>query len=103
MYDSLGVYGILSFGATANLNIDIDINGDVPTACPSDYMIAVTNTTRTDAKNSGAAYGLTTIDLGAPGTTILSTDVNSNYTNKTGTSMATPMVSGCNSFDVFCC
>lgn len=94
MYDSLGVYGILSCGATANLNIDIDINGDVPTACPSDYMIAVTNTTRTDAKNSGAAYGLTTIDLGAPGTSILSTDVNSNYTNKTGTSMATPMVTG---------
>ena len=94
MYDSLGVYGILSCGATANLNIDIDINGDVPTACLSDYMIAVTNTTRTDAKNSGAAYGLTTIDLGAPGITILSTDVNGTYTNKTGTSMATPMVTG---------
>ena len=94
MYDSLGVYGILSCGATANLNINIDVAGDVPTACPSDYMIAVTNTTRTDAKNSGAAYGLTTIDLGAPGTSILSTDVNSTYTNKTGTSMATPMVTG---------
>ena len=94
MYDSLGVYGILSCGATANLNIDIDINGDIPTACPSDYMIAVTNTTRTDAKNSGAAYGLTTIDLGAPGTSILSTYPTSTYSNLTGTSMATPMVTG---------
>jgi hypothetical protein len=94
MYDSMGVQGILSCGATANLNINIDIMGDVPTACPSDYMIAVTNTTRYDLKNSGAAYGPTTIDLGAPGTSILSTDVNSNYTNKTGTSMATPMVTG---------
>jgi uncharacterized membrane protein YgdD (TMEM256/DUF423 family) len=94
MYDSLGVHGILSCGATANLNINIDVTGDVPTSCPSDYMIAVTNTTRTDTKNSGAAYGLTTIDLGAPGSSILSTDVNSTYTNKTGTSMATPMVTG---------
>jgi hypothetical protein len=57
-------------------------------------MIAVTNTTRNDLKNSGAAYGLTTIDLGAPGTTILSTYTGSNYTNLTGTSMATPMVTG---------
>jgi hypothetical protein len=94
MYDSLGAYGILSNGATANLNINIDVTGDVPTSCPSDYMIAVTNTTRFDLKNNGAAYGLTTIDLGAPGTSILSTDVNSTYTNKTGTSMATPMVTG---------
>ncbi|HSW54044.1 MAG TPA: S8 family serine peptidase [Ignavibacteriaceae bacterium] len=94
MYDSLGVHGILSCGATANLNINIDVTGDVPTSCSSDYMIAVTNTTRFDLKNSGAAYGLTTIDLGAPGTSILSTDVNSTYTNKTGTSMATPMVTG---------
>jgi hypothetical protein len=94
MYDSLGLYGILSCGATANLNIDIDITGDIPTACPSDYMIAVTNTTRTDAKNSGAAYGFTTIDLGAPGTSILSTYPTSTYSTLTGTSMATPMVTG---------
>ena len=57
-------------------------------------MIAVTNTTRTDAKNNGAAYGLTTIDLGAPGTSILSTYPTSNYSTLTGTSMATPMVTG---------
>jgi len=94
MYDSLGVYGILSCGATANLNINIDVVGDVPTACPSDYMVAVTNTTRYDAKNNGAAYGLTTIDLGAPGTSILSTYPTSNYSTLTGTSMATPMVTG---------
>ena len=94
MYDSLGVQGILSCGATANLNINIDLMGDIPTACPSDYMIAVTNTTHNDVKNSGAAYGLTTIDLGAPGTSILSTYPTSNYSTSTGTSMATPMVTG---------
>lgn len=94
IYDSLGVQGVLSCGATANLNINIDIQGDIPTACPSDYLIAVTNTTNTDAKNSGAAYGLTTIDLGAPGTSILSTYPNNTYSSLTGTSMATPTVAG---------
>jgi len=94
MYDSMGAAGILSAAATANLNINIDSQGDVPTACPSQYMIAVTNTTSTDAKNSGAAYGATTIDLGAPGTSILSTTTGSSYGNLTGTSMATPHVAG---------
>lgn len=93
-YDSLGVAGILSAGATANLNINIDVTGDIPTACPSDWLITVTNTTNTDAKNSGAAYGLLTIDLGAPGTNIYSTTTSGNYGNLTGTSMATPHVAG---------
>ncbi len=94
MYDSMGYAGILSAAATANQNIDIDVQGDVPTACASDYLISVTNTTSTDVKNSGAAYGLTTIDLGAPGTGIYSTLPGNGYGNNTGTSMATPHVAG---------
>lgn len=97
-YDSLGNAGILSACATANLNINVDVSGDIPTACPSDWMVSVTNTTNTDAKNSGAAYGLTTIDLGAPGTSILSSTTASNYGLSTGTSMATPHVAGAIAF-----
>lgn len=93
-YDSLGNAGIISACATANQNVNVDVQGDIPTACPSPWMMAVTNTTRTDAKNSGAAYGLTTIDLGAPGTDIISTTTASNYGTSTGTSMATPHVAG---------
>ncbi len=93
-YDDLGAAGILSMGATANRNIDIDQTGDVPTACPSDYMVAVTNTTDRDRRNSGAAYGETQIDLGAPGTSIPSTLPGNSYGNFTGTSMATPHVAG---------
>lgn len=94
VYDSLGAAGILNAGATANANWNIDAVGDIPTACASNFMIAVTNTTRTDARNSSAAYGATTIDLGAPGTQITSTLPNNSYGTMTGTSMASPHVAG---------
>ncbi len=96
IYDSLGMQGVLSCGATMNSNEDVDLVGDMPTACNSDFLIAVTNTTDEDLKNNGAAYGLTTIDLGAPGTNIYSTDLPNygSYSYKTGTSMACPQVTG---------
>lgn len=93
-YDSLGAAGILSAGAGPNQNVNIDVVGDIPTACPSNFMIAVTNTTRTDAKSSGAGYGPINMDLGAPGTDILSTYPTNTYGLSTGTSMATPQVTG---------
>jgi serine protease len=94
MYDSLGAVGILSAGATANANLNVDMQGDIPTACTSDWLITVTNTTNIDSKNSGAAYGLTSIDLGAPGTNITSTYPNNTYSSISGTSMSTPHVAG---------
>lgn len=94
MYDSLGAEGILSAAATANRNWDIDEIGDVPTACGSDYLLSVTNTNRYDAKSTNAGYGLETIDLGAPGSSIYSTYNGSSYGNMSGTSMATPQVAG---------
>ena len=94
MYDSLGQLGILSMGATANRNWDIDEVGDVPTGFTTDFMISVTNTTNNDLRFTSAAYGDTTIDIAAPGTNIKSLGLNNYYTNKTGTSMATPHVTG---------
>jgi serine protease len=94
MYDSMGVEGILSAAATANQNWNIDNVGDIPTACASDFMIAVTNTNRNDLKSTNAGYGATTIDLGAPGTSIYSTLPGSSYGQLSGTSMATPHVAG---------
>lgn len=94
MYDALGNVGILSCAATANENWNIDQVGDVPTACSSEYLISVTNTTSTDNKYTYAGYGVNTIDIGAPGTNIYSTRLNNTYGNLSGTSMATPQVTG---------
>ncbi|MCX7744876.1 MAG: S8 family serine peptidase [Flavobacteriales bacterium] len=93
-YDTLGAVGILSAGAGPNLNINVDTQGDIPTTCPSNFLIGVTNTTRTDTRNNGAGYGAVNIDIGAPGTQIFNTVNNSGYNNLTGTSMATPHVAG---------
>lgn len=94
MYDSLGSVGILSAAATANSTINVDTQGDIPTACTSNWLITVTNTTSTDTKYGSCGYGSTSIDLGAPGTSILSTYLNNGYSTLTGTSMATPHVAG---------
>ncbi len=94
MYNSLGQAGILSAAATANNNVDVDVQGDVPTGCSSPYMISVTNTTSANIKYLSSGYGKTTIDLGAPGTDVLSTIPGNTTGKKTGTSMSTPNVAG---------
>lgn len=93
-YDTLGVHGILNAGATANANFNIDVTGDLPTACPSDYMISVTNINRNDQKVTQAGYGATTIDLGAFGEGTWTLDLGGGYAGFGGTSGATPHVAG---------
>jgi len=94
IYDAMGQLGILSAAATMNSNSNVDVTGDVPTGCASDYVIAVTNTTKYDTKNAGAAYGALSIDLGAPGTSVVSTVPGNTTSSMSGTSMASPHVAG---------
>jgi hypothetical protein len=93
MFDSLGTAGILSVAATANLPVNVDEVGDLPTACPSPYLIAVTSLTRQHDKAPGAAWGPTHVDCGAYGQEIFSA-ASTGHGVFSGTSFAAPMVSG---------
>lgn len=94
IYDTLGHAGVINVAATDNQNIDVDAQGDLPTSCTSPYLITVTSTGRDGAKLNQAAYGATTIDLGAPGADIYTTFIGNNYNYDAGTSMASPLVAG---------
>ncbi len=92
-YDTLGLHGILSCGATANNNVNIDVVGDIPTAVESDYMISVTATNSSDFRTF-SGFGATTIDLGAPGEGVVTTAGQSGTTTTSGTSFASPLTAG---------
>lgn len=93
MYDTLGTAGILNCGATSNSNVNVDNVGDLPTACPSDFMISVTATNSADNRTF-SGYGLTTIDVGAPGDNVRTTSQGGGYGNTSGTSFASPLTAG---------
>lgn len=101
MYDSLGKVGVISIGATANANVNVDAAGDMPTTCTSNYLITVNNVDKTGKKILSTGYGTTSIDLGAPGQeTYTTTNLSPNGTNTpgygtiNGTSAAAPLVTG---------
>jgi len=93
MYDTLGTAGILNCGATTNQNDDVDEVGDLPTACPSDFMISVTATNDQDDRTF-SGYGLTTVDIGAPGEDVFTTQQGGGYGTTSGTSFASPLTAG---------
>lgn len=93
-YDTLGVHGILNAGATINGNTDVEVNGDLPTTCPSDFLLSVTNMDHNDEKATSAGYGAVSIDLGAFGQGTHTVAFGNSYGGFGGTSGATPHVAG---------
>ena len=93
-YETLGEAGIINFAATSNQAINVDIEGDLPTTCPSDFLIGVTSTDRNDNLFYSAGFGKQHIDLGAPGDSIFITYKDNTYGFEFGTSFATPLVAG---------
>jgi len=93
LYDTLGQAGIINIGATSNSNVNVDVIGDLPTTCPSDYLIGVTMTNSNDVRG-GSGYGPIHIDLAAPGSNVYLSKPGNIYGTTSGTSFATPCVAG---------
>ena len=97
--DAMGDAGILNVFAAGNSNVNNDINpgGSYPSVYTSPSILAVASSTSTDVKSGFSCYGPISVDLAAPGSSVLSTYNTSNTATATlsGTSMATPPRDGC--------
>lgn len=94
--------GILFVAAAGNSNSDNDATPHYPSSYDVPNVVAVAATDHNDQRASFSNYGATSVDLGAPGVDVFSTVPTgscslcdpSGYKYLSGTSMATPHVSG---------
>jgi len=97
-----GDAGMLFVAAAGNSTSNNDATGSYPSnyECTNggtrgwDCVIAVASITSSGSLSSFSSYGATTVDIAAPGSGINSTYPTNSYASLSGTSMATPHVSG---------
>ncbi|MFB2879592.1 S8 family serine peptidase [Aerosakkonemataceae cyanobacterium BLCC-F46] len=97
LYDAIaaaGVAGQLFIAAAGNDSNDNDANPHYPSSYDLDNIIAVASTDHNDQLSGFSNFGQTSVDLAAPGSAIYSTTPGNTYSTYSGTSMATPHVSG---------
>jgi thermitase len=84
--------GVLLVFAAGNDGTSNDAAPEYPAALTNSNIIAVAAVTATGALASFSNYGPKSVDLGAPGDSIISTYLGSGYKVLSGTSMASPIV-----------
>ncbi len=93
--EALANAGVLNVFSAGNDASNVDLNPSYPGSYDLPGIITVASSTSTDARSGFSNYGPLSVDLAAPGSSILSTVMTSGlYGTKSGTSMAAPHVSG---------
>jgi subtilisin family serine protease len=87
-------YNMLFVAAAGNRGSNNDTTPVYPANYAAPNVVSVAATDNKDQLASFSDYGATTVHLGAPGNNVYSTLANNNYGYLSGTSMATPHVSG---------
>lgn len=80
--------------AAGNDSVDNDITPSYPASYTSSNIISVASISNDGSLSSFSNYGVYSVDVAAPGDYILSTVLNNKYQYYSGTSMATPYVTG---------
>lgn len=86
--------GVIFIAAAANDGKNNDVRAVYPANANFPNMISVAASQSDDTKPSWSNFGAATVHVAAPGHQILSTLPGNSYGDLSGTSMATPMVSG---------
>ncbi len=92
--DFAGQNDILFVAAAGNSGADLGRTAAYPCSYSSSNLVCVAATTSADGMAYFSNFGATSVDLGAPGVSILSTVLSGAYQYYSGTSMATPHVAG---------
>jgi len=92
--NALGQSGILFVAAAGNDGRNTDVQPNYPSDYALSNVVSVAATNSGDTLASFSNFGTRTVLLGAPGVSILSTTPNNTYSFFSGTSMATPHVTG---------
>ncbi len=92
--DAISGFPGLFIAAAGNSTVDNDAKPHYPSSYNLPNMIAVASTDANDKLSTFSNYGKKSVDIAAPGSRIFSTIPGGGFALKSGTSMATPHVSG---------